>query len=103
LIGRYAIKIPVFVEWRLFLHGLLANMQERKFSRCEWPELCPVILSLPGGWLLVMRRADPLSRDEFLALDYSAFAVTPDYTVPVECKLDSFGKLNGRVVAVDYG
>jgi hypothetical protein len=25
------------------------------------------------------------------------------YRIPVEYKIDSFGKLNGKIVAVDYG
>lgn len=103
LIGRWAIKVPVFVEWRLFLHGLLANMQERNFSKTGWPELCPVIFSVPGGWFLVMRKAEALTRDEFFNLDYKAFVEKPDYVVPVEDKPDSFGKINGQIVAVDYG
>lgn len=103
LIGKYAIKIPVLVEWRLFLLGLLANMQEAQFSACKWPELCPVVFRVPGGFLNVMCRAEPLTREEFFALDYEAFVDAEDYHVPVENKLDSFGKLEGRIVAVDYG
>ena len=103
LLGSYAFKFPVVVEWRLFLCGLLANMQEVTFSRTGWPELCPVVFALPGGFLNVMRRAEPLTREEFFALDFKAFVEKPDYHVPVEDKLDSFGKLNGEIVAVDYG
>src|ERR1044071_6840615 len=69
LIGNYAIKIPSTVEWRLFILGLLGNMQEAIFSKTGWPELCPVVFSIPGGWLLVMRRAKVLTDEEWLALD----------------------------------
>lgn len=106
LIGSWAIKFPATVEWRLFLLGLLANMQEAKFSRCGWPELCPVLFSLPGGWLVVMRRARVLTDAEFLDLDEAVmrdFINRPDYVVPAEIKSDSFGWLNGQLVAVDYG
>lgn len=103
LIGQYAIKVPTVVEWRLFLLGLLANLQEVKFSRTQWPKLCPVVFSVPLGILLVMRRATPLSRQEFDDFDFDAFVETDEYVVPVENKLDSFGWLNGRIVAVDYG
>lgn len=103
LLGRYAFKFPALAEWRLFLCGLLANMQEVTFSRAGWPELCPVVFALPGGFLNVMKRADPLTRDEFLNLNFKAFVEKPEYHVPVENKLDSFGKVNGQIVAVDYG
>lgn len=105
LIGKYALKVPVFVEWRLFLLGLLANMQEARFSACGWPELCPVVLACPGGFFNVMHRAEPLTRMEFEAFSerYLSFVSKLDYRVPAENKMDSFGKLNGRVVAVDYG
>lgn len=106
LLGPYAFKFPAMVEWRLFLLGLLANMQERIFSRMGRPELCPVLFSLPGGWLVVMRRAKVLTDNEFLDIsenDMQEFINQPDYIVPAELKSDSFGWLDGKLVAVDYG
>lgn len=103
LMGSYAFKVPAVTEWRLLLLGLLANMQEACFSRTGWPELCPVVLSIPGGWLVVMRRAQPLSMDAFERMDVEQWKDRGDYIVPVENKLDSFGVLDGNVVAVDYG
>ncbi len=98
----YAIKLPRPTSWRLFLHGLLANMQERQFSRTGWPELCPVTLSIPGGWLIVMPRCEPYER-RMADAEYVLFTEKADYVVPVENKPDSFGLLHGRLVAVDYG
>lgn len=103
LLGRYAVKVPAMTEWRLFLLGLLANMQEALFSKAGWPELCPVVWSLPGGFLVVMRRARELTDDEFLALDLEQWVKRDEYVVPVEIKSDSFGILDGRLVAIDYG
>lgn len=106
LVGNLAIKVPSFGEWRLFLLGLLANMQERNFSNLGWPELCPVLFSVPGGWLVVMRRAQILTDAEWSAIseeDITAFINKPNYSVPAELKSDSFGWLNGKLVAVDYG
>lgn len=109
LTKRHAFKVPRLASWRLFLCGLLANMQEREFSRTGWRELCPVLFSIPGGWLVVMPRAEPLSDyrwaeiDEWLPQNREGC----DYVVPVERKRDSFGWLVeqgvGRIVAVDYG
>ncbi|MGN6538949.1 MAG: hypothetical protein ACTHKQ_24880 [Mesorhizobium sp.] len=107
LIGAYAIKIPGAWRWprryRSLLNGLLANASERDFGKAGWDGLCPLTFSLPGGWLNVMRRAEPLSRDEWFAFDRDAFIDRGDWILPVEDKMDSFGKLNGRIVAVDYG
>jgi len=104
LVGRYAIKVPrVRYGWKLFLCGLLANMQEAQFSKSGWPELCPVVLAIPGGWLSVMLRAEPLTIEEWGAFDAGAFCNNGDRIIPAELKNDSFGKLDGRTVAVDYG
>jgi hypothetical protein len=104
LTRRHAIKIPKLIYgWQKFLCGLLANMQEATFARAGWPELCPVVFSIPGGWLVVMRRAEPLSDAEWAAFDAKAFCERPDYWIPAELKQDSFGMLDGRVVAIDYG
>lgn len=103
LIGKRALKFPVVTEGRLFLLGLLDNMQERQFARMDDPRLCSVRFSLPGGWLVVMQRTTPLTREEFDALDYETFVNHGAFRVSAENKLDSFGWLEGRIVAVDYG
>ncbi len=109
LTRRWAIKVPGAwaahprLWWKSLLTGLLANIQEATFSRTGWPELCPVRFALPGGFLIIMPRAAELSRSEWDGFDPQAFSNRPDYVVPVEGKLNSFGRLSGRVVAVDYG
>lgn len=103
LTKRYAIKLPRWSEWRLFLQGLLANMQERVFWTTEWPELCPVVWSLSGGWIVVMARAKELTRNEWNEFDAEQWRDREEYTIPVENKRDSFGWFQGRIVAIDYG
>ena len=104
LTKHYAIKMPRLVEWRLFLYGLLANMQEAQFWRyLHSDKLCPVLWSLPGGLLLVMPRAAAFSREDHAALDFDAFVDAGTWVVPVEDKQDSFGWYCGRIVAIDYG
>lgn len=105
LVGRWAVKLPKLIYgWQKFLCGLLANMQEASFSKAGWPELCPVVFAIPGGWLLVMKRAQPLSAEQWQAFDARSFVEgNPDYVIPAETKQDSFGTLDGRVVAIDYG
>lgn len=120
LTRRYAIKLPKLTGgWSLFLRGLLANMQERRCAAAKWPELCPVVFSLPGGWIVVMRRAEPLAAEQWKqfrrhligddATNFRRDFIKPwndtaaEYVVPVELRRDSFGVLNGSIVAVDYG
>jgi len=107
LIGNVAIKVPRLFSWaacwRNFLLGLIANMQEAEWGRTGYPEFCPVLFSIPGGFMVVMRRADPLTQEQYDAIDFEAFAKKPDYYVFVEPKIENMGLLDGRVVAVDYG
>lgn len=113
LTKRYALKVPRWSHWRTFLQGLLANMQESTFGSTGWPEICPVLFSLPGGFLVVMPRVRVLTMQEFLEneeqLSYMLSGCLDtgerrrDYVVPAEMKPDSFGWYRGRLVAVDYG
>lgn len=105
LVGRWALKVPFAWSWMHFLLGLVANIQEVTFSKAQWPELCPVLWWLPGGWLVVMRRAAPLSDDQWAAFEptIEEWMNKGDYYVPSEPKRDSYGMLEGRVVAIDYG
>lgn len=107
LVGRWAVKIPrVNYGWRLFLQGLLCNMQERAFSFMGSPRLCPVVFAAPGGWLVVMRRVRVMTEVEFMEFDIQEWwdeVVESGFWPPVEKKSDSFGWLDGKVVAIDYG
>lgn len=103
LCGRWALKVPRCDEWRLFLSGLLANMSEALWGKVRHGALCPVLAALPGGFLLVMRRARPLTDEEWSDLDVEGLLLDRNYELPVEYKRSSFGVVDGRVVAVDYG
>lgn len=88
----------------MFLHGLLANMQETAFGTASFLQgMAPVRFSLPGGFLVVMARARPLTDEEWAAFDYTAFVVRETYCIPAENKRSSFGVFAGDIVAVDYG
>jgi hypothetical protein len=98
-----AFKLPATHSWRNFLNGLLANMTERACGRVSLPGFCPVVFSLAGGFLVVMRRARPLTPAEWAGFDPVAFCLRGDYSIPAEPKEDSFGVLDGAIVAIDYG
>lgn len=105
LIGGLAFKIPRVTHWRLFLYGLLGNMQERRWSGAS-DRLCPVLFALPGGWLVVMPRVAPLTDIEWEVLDAlwdSLYGEDAEMLLPVERKRCSVGTLGRRFVAVDYG
>lgn len=106
LIGRLALKFPRCTEWRTFLLGLLANMQERDFATLKFEPLCPVLFSLPGGFLVAMPRCRPLDDTEFdetHRLECWDLASNPDHPFRCEHKQCSFGWLKDRLVIVDYG
>lgn len=110
LIGDYAFKFPIILFrkecWRLFLSGLLANMNENTFGTCDFPQLAKVVWYIPGGFLTIMERTTPISekrwnskiKDEVLS---RGFEISSDL---VENKISSFGiNKKGVIVAVDYG
>ena len=94
LVHNYAVKIPSLRSWKLFLQGLLCNIQESTFSGYS-NKLCPVIFKLPGGFLNVMPRCESLEDESLMFLEAD--------NLEIEQKLCSFGWLNDEVVAVDYG
>lgn len=107
LVGGYAIKVPCGrYGWAKWLRGLLANLQERQWSRFGYPELCPVLFADPLGLVVIMPRAEILTR-QLDPREYMEFfgEIYPKrgYRIPSENKPDSFGYVNGRLVAVDYG
>lgn len=103
LIGRHALKLPrLNYGWPMFLRGLLGNMDEALWGRTGWEGLCPVVFALPGGLLTVQRRARTMTEAEFEGFDHGAFVERPDYRIPAEAKADSFGWLDGQIVAIDY-
>lgn len=99
LTSRHAVKLPRMTSWRDFLFGLLNNMNETR-DGCL-PGRCPVVARLPLGLAIVMPRAEALNPVEFAGFDYHGFC--REHGVKAEPKPDSFGRLNGKIVAVDYG
>lgn len=104
LTKNYALKVPTFESWELFLCGLLSNMSEVVWNVIECENLCPVIWSIPGGFLNVMPRVETF--DTYLETDayMELFGEREDYTLTfVENKPNHFGYYKNNIVAVDYG
>ena len=106
-LGAFVVKVPRLATWERFLYGLLGNMQETYLGQFEWPELCPVLFALPGGFAVVMRRAQVCTDADWPGEDACKEIISnanrADRCVPAELKPDSWGWLNGRLVAIDYG
>ena len=53
------LKVPNIQSYGLFLHGILANLQEKSFSRgCNRDNLAKVMSCDPLGLFLVMEKAE---------------------------------------------
>jgi len=109
LTKHWAIKFPTpMYGWKFFLYGFLANMQEREWAGFD-KRLCPVLRSSKYGIFVIMPRCQPLTDDEFTDrihdgwLRLSEEATNESVELPVELKTCSFGWLNGKIVAIDYG
>ena len=98
LTRRWALKFPTLADWRSFLFGLLNNMNEADWAG---PGRCPVKWRAPGGFLIVMPRAEIMTDEQFASFDAPGFCER--HQVNAEHKPDSFGFLDGEVVAVDFG
>ena len=112
LAGRYAIKFPsTRYSWRLFLRGLLANMNERDIWRwsgvADWTGvprnlLARVIWVCPGGWFLVMERADRILTEE--EYDWDLFEAAKKSKPPIsDLKPDNIGIFGSNRKIIDYG
>lgn len=103
LVGRWAVKVPRPTEWRLFLRGLLANLQERQWSKCGDERLAKVLWADPTGFLLVMERVDPLPR-RFTQRHLDCILAQGRFDgLPLDQHLQNFGFRGRRLVLLDYG
>lgn len=106
LVGKYAIKFPSTFSYRNFLQGILANQQEYQFSKIKdfQHKLCPVLFRLPTFLIIVMPRVRVLRPNELSKQFLSEFIrINDSWTIHAETKYSSFGWLNSRLVAIDYG
>ena len=101
LVGRFAWKFP---RLRNFREGMRCNRWEREMWRIwrptfGWESLCPVVFADPLGLLVVMPRVDqPVSQEDV------EIGRGDPYPAPTgEWKPDDHGRLDGKVVVVDYG
>ena len=114
LVGSVAIKIlhikreSELTRCGQVRQGLRCNRAERAAwvrNGKRYPNLCPILASLPGGWLVVMQRATPMTLAEFEEwYESDEWPHFPGEESPYELKHEDAGKLAcGKRVMVDYG
>lgn len=106
LIGKFAIKVPTGrYSFSSFLRGLIGNISEKNIYRSCSGEIreaiCPIVFTLPLGLCVVMLRCSPLEPEE--TPDFIKLTHVGKWVLPCEHKIHSFGRLNGKIVAIDYG
>src|SRR4030081_11907 len=98
--GSFALKIARGKQ------GIICNRFEAEVWRLapafRREMLCPVIWMLPFAVGLLMPRAVPLSEAEVTTLKYPDWDyLPPDIGDPFEPKASDWGRLKGRLVALD--
>lgn len=101
------IKIPTTKEYRLFLRGLLANIQEGTFSKTH-KDLANVLYHNKLGLFLIMERADVISNN----IDWKDFenVLIEKYKddpmkefLLSDFKPSNWGYVKKNLVKIDYG
>jgi hypothetical protein len=109
---RYVIKLgPIALKIGIGEAGARHNRSEWETYRNAPPwrkdMLCPVLWCSRRGKLLMARRAVELTQDEFVHIgatglpkwDYQGLG---DVECPFEAKASNWGRLSGKLVALDY-
>ena len=109
IFNKIVIKIPNIKEYRLFLHGILANMQEYTFyKRSKREDLAKVYFISPLGLFIIMRKAkvfcNKVNHLNFLNMIEDKYKndVMKDFMLS-DCKVTNWGIINKKLVKIDYG
>jgi len=109
--NKFVIKIPNFKEYRLFLFGILANMQEKEWSG-RHRDLAKVLYCFPFGLFLIMEKAYVIGermKDNESWLFFSEM-IEERYKndelkefILSDAKPYNWGYIGDRLVKIDYG
>lgn len=107
LVGRYAVKIPTFSSWELFLKGLFNNIQEGKYVDLNTPDLAKVLYCNTLGFICVMEKVRPVRNRGLFWVELSKLVSDshlPSEFILYDAKPENFGyDHNNRLVKLDYG
>lgn len=107
MFSKVVVKIPSLKSWRLFLNGVLANLQERQFSKMNNKNLASIILSDPIGLMVVMERVKEVRHRGLFFIELQKICCESDLHVDFwmsDCKPENYGYNNkGKLVKLDFG
>lgn len=105
---NFVVKVPNIQEYRLFLHGILANIQENTFSKIGRSDLAKVKFCSKFGFILIMERANIISNEvdasDFFDMINQKYKddYMKDFMIS-DLKSSNWGYVNGQLVKIDYG
>lgn len=111
LVGKYAIKIPLFESFNTLFKGLTANNNERRMAHTAPKYFIPVLFSIPG-LLVVMPRARVCSLPNWMVRSFMADIFHPSNDECDEAKTArmyceyinaNYGMYKGKPMCIDYG
>ena len=103
-VGNYAFKFPRLTQLE---KGLIGNRWEIEMWKVwrpnfGWENLCPIIISDPSGFVLIMKRSkQPVAFDGVKRVNDECYGYYPD--INVEYKPENWGEIEGKIVCLDYG
>lgn len=109
LTKKYAIKIPSFYSWKMFLHGLIANLNERAFKEYSCTPgsgLCPTVYASETGLISIQKRCLPVQHRGMFWVELAHLAcstVLHEDFFYSDAKPENFGYIDGKLVKLDYG
>jgi hypothetical protein len=104
---KFVVKVPN-IQYRLFLYGILANLQERLWSG-QHPDLARVLWCDPLGLVLFMEKAEIVKNNDhdggalFKQLEAKYADDELREFLLSDCKSGNWGYIGDRLVKVDYG
>ena len=103
----FVIKIPTFASWKLFLNGVLANLQERQFSNMQNENLASVFFSDPIGLFIVMEKVREVKHRGLFFLELERLVCSSDVHKDFwisDCKPENYGyNKKNKLVKLDFG
>lgn len=105
---HFVIKFPSFSSWKLFLHGLLANIQEGSFTKAMEKQtgLVPVYYFNSLGFCLISKRARLVKHRGLFWVELTRLVVTSELHEDFwldDVKPENFGFINNQLVKIDLG
>ena len=105
---HFVIKFPSPASWKLFLHGLLANIQEGSFTKSMINQtgLTPVYYFNSLGFCVISKRARTVNHRGLFWVELTRLVATSELHKDFwssDAKPENFGFINNQLVKIDLG